>query len=265
MENNEPILQLHNVTIEAGGRPLVKEISFSVHKEEIFVIVGASGSGKTTILKAAAGILSRGVTQTGGTISFCGQVLRDADKIKLWQSHAVQYVFQDALSSFCLVYSIRQQLWDAVGKDGKLSRQEFNELTDERASLLDLSPDALNLYPQELSGGMVQRAQLLFSMLRPPVLAFADEPTSAVDSVTQKKMADALLRVRKYHKMSLVLVTHDIRLARYMADTLMVLKDGVIQEIGPAAQVIASPKSSYTQMLLERCGIGEKEETSYVS
>lgn len=256
MDNQEILLELKNVTIRTREKSLVSHISFSVHSGETFVIVGPSGSGKTTILKTAAGLLPNGIKKTAGNITFCDVPLqKKADWQKLWKRHQIQYVFQDSLSSFCPVYSIRQQLWDAVGKDGSLSQGEFSRLAEERAALLELPPGTLDLYPQELSGGMVQRAGLLFTMLRPPVLAFADEPTSAVDSVTQKNMADALLRVQRYHQMGIVLVTHDIRLARYMADTLLVLKDGHIEEIGPAKRVLTVPQSPYTRELLQKAGL----------
>ncbi len=256
----EKLLELQNVTIQSRTRPLVSHLSLTVSPGEILVIVGASGSGKTTILKAVAGLLPKGITRTEGSLFFHDKpLLHRSDWERRWKNHQIQYVFQDSLSSFCPIYSIRRQLWDAVGKDSSLNWREFSELANERAALLELTPEALDLYPQELSGGMVQRAGLLFTMLRPPELVLADEPTSAVDSTTQKKMADALLRVRRYHHMAMILVTHDMRLARYMADTLLVLKQGEVQETGPAEAVLASPKSAYTMSMLELAGMDSGE------
>ena len=102
---------------------------------------------------------------------------------------------------------------------------------------------------------MVQRAGLLFPLIIPPRLVFADEPTSAVDSVTQKKMADALLRLRRHHQTAIILVTHDIRLAAYMADTLLILRQGHVEEYGPAAGIMAHPGAAYTEHLLTLAGM----------
>ena len=102
---------------------------------------------------------------------------------------------------------------------------------------------------------MIQRAELLFPLIIPPRLVLADEPTSAVDSLTQKKMADALLRLRRHHRTAIILVTHDLRLAAYLADTLLVLKKGRIQEYGPAPAVLKHPGSAYTRELLSHSGL----------
>ena len=136
-----------------------------------------------------------------------------------------------------------------------MKRDEFDKTAADRAAVLDLPSGSLASYPQELSGGMVQRAGLLFPLIIPPRLVFADEPTSAVDSVTQKKMADALLRLRRHHQTAIILVTHDIRLAAYMADTLLILRQGHVEEYGPAAGIMAHPGAAYTEHLLTLAGM----------
>lgn len=253
-EVQSSLLTVNQITIAIGNSPIVKNVSFFLHQGEILVIVGESGSGKTTILKACAGMLPDTIRITSGSITFAGHALSSKDDWLPLRGQDMNYVFQDSLSSFCPVRSIYKQLWDAARTAG-MKRSEFDKTAANRAAVLDLPAGVLSSYPQELSGGMVQRAGLLFPLIIPPRLVFADEPTSAVDSVTQKKMADALLRLRRHHQTAIILVTHDIRLAAYMADTLLILHQGHVEEYGPAERIISNPQAAYTQRLLNLAGM----------
>ncbi|HAM04991.1 MULTISPECIES: dipeptide/oligopeptide/nickel ABC transporter ATP-binding protein [unclassified Megasphaera] len=253
-EAQPSLLTVKEISIAIGDSPIVKQVSFSLHQGEILVIVGESGSGKTTILKACAGMLPDTIRITNGSIAFEGRPLVRKDDWLPLRGRDMNYVFQDSLSSFCPVRSIYDQLWDAARTAG-MNRNEFDKTAADRAAVLDLPKGSLSSYPQELSGGMVQRAGLLFPLIIPPRLVFADEPTSAVDSVTQKKMADALLRLRRHHQTAIILVTHDIRLAAYMADTLLILRQGHVEEYGPAKPIIAHPGAAYTERLLTLAGM----------
>ncbi len=251
---SEPLLTFQHITICAGNEPLATDISFTLQEGEILVIAGESGSGKSTLLRAAAGLPAPGTGITGGIITWDGHRLHHQSSWKALRPTGISVVFQDALTSFCPVCTVYQQLWDAARTAG-LCHQEFDRILSGRAALLSLPPDSLSSYPQELSGGMIQRAELLFPLIIPPRLVLADEPTSAVDSITQKKMADALLRLRRHHRTAIILVTHDLRLAAYLADTLLVLKKGRIQEYGPAPAVLKHPGSAYTRELLSHSGL----------
>lgn len=241
MEQPTPILTIQDLTVTAGGEPLLQDLSLTVRSGEILVIVGESGSGKTTLLKAVGGLLSPGLSWQG--------------HIQTVPPQERDFLFQDAASSFCPVRTVLDQLWDAARFAGEKDYTAFLATAEQRASVLDLPPHSLDAYPQEFSGGMIQRAELLFPLIHAPKLLLADEPTSAVDSVTQKKMADALLRLRRYHQTAILLVTHDIRLARYLADTLVVLKNGRTIEYGTAANLLAEPQQDYTKHLLQKAGL----------
>lgn len=255
MKEAQPsLLTVQGITIGTEDSPIVRDISFTLRQGEILVIVGESGSGKTTILKACAGMLPDTLCISKGSLAFAGRPLaRKNDWLPLW-GREMNFVFQDAASSFCPVRTIHEQLWDAARTAG-MDRETFEQTAADRAAVLDLPADSLASYPQELSGGMVQRAGLLFPLIIPPRLVFADEPTSAVDSVTQKKMADALLRLRRHHQTAVILVTHDIRLAACMADTLLILRQGRTEEHGPAGPILAHPEAPYTERLLTLAGM----------
>ncbi|MCI1820873.1 MAG: ATP-binding cassette domain-containing protein [Megasphaera sp.] len=247
------ILSFQDVTVTDGNRVLLDALRFTVCKGEILVIVGESGSGKTTLLKAASGMISPPL-QLLGKVCYKGRALQPSDWQKVY-GYELSILFQDALSSFCPVQTIQTQLWDAVRLTGNMSHSEFTGIVKERAVMLGLPEESLHKYPITFSGGMIQRAELLFPLIMPPHLLLADEPTSAVDSLTQQKIADALLRLRRYHQTAIIFVTHDIRLARYMADTLLVLKQGHLIEYGKASNVIKNPQQPYTKELLFLAGI----------
>jgi ABC-type glutathione transport system ATPase component len=253
-ETRPSLLTLEEITIAIGDHPLVENVRFSLQQGEILVIVGESGSGKTTLLKGCAGMLPGGIHVIHGNMAFAGRPLRQQGDWLPLRGRGISYVFQDSLSSFCPVRTLYEQLWDAARVAG-MGRSEFAATAADRTAVLDLPAGSLSSYPQELSGGMVQRAGLLFPLLLPPQLLLADEPTSAVDSVTQKKMADALLRLRRYHKTAIVLVTHDIRLAAYLADTLLILRQGQVEDYGPAGRLLAHPGAAYTERLLTLAGM----------
>ena len=215
------------------------------------VIVGESGSGKSTLLKAAGGLLEPGLAITSGSISFQGTLCRTHQDWQKRYGTEIGFLYQDAAASFCPVKTIRDQLWDAAHFAGSMDYPTFSDLAQQRASVLGLPASSLDSYPQELSGGMIQRAELLFSLILAPTLLLADEPTSAVDNGTQQKIADAILRLRRYHHTAIMLVTHDIRLAAYMADTILVLKAGRVIEYGSAAAIKAKPQQAYTRQLFQ--------------
>ena len=212
---SEPLLAFQHITICAENQLLANDISFTLQEGEILVIAGESGSGKSTLLRTAAGLPAPDTTITRGIITWDGHRLHHRASWKALYPTGMSVVFQDALTSFCPVCTVYQQLWDAA-----------------RAA-----------------------AELLFPLIIPPRLVLADEPTSAVDSITQKKMADALLRLRRHHRTAIILVTHDLRLASYLADTLLILKSGRIQEYGPAPAVLKHPGSAYTRELLYHSGL----------
>lgn len=251
---SEPLLTFQQLSLQAGRKILLENLSFSLREGEILVVAGQSGSGKSTLLRAAGGLLAPEVHRSSGYITWDGRRLEQPAAWKILRRGGISVVFQDALSSFCPVYTVYEQLWQACRFAG-LCRTEFARLLKDRAASLDLTPESLSLYPQELSGGMIQRAELLFPLLLPPRLLLADEPTSAVDSITQKKMAQAFLRLRRYHHSAILLVTHDLRLAAYLADSLLILKDGRRIEYGPARRILTQPQAAYTKELLSRSGL----------
>ena len=249
------ILKYDGVEIKYGDSIAVSDISFSLAEGEILGIVGESGSGKSTIIKASMGLLGEGATVSSGDILYNGKSLLNLSKKEQLEINGpnLGMIFQFAGSSFCPVRRIGSQLYEAVKAHKDISKEEFkvqvNELL-EKLGFVD-NERILDSYPNELSGGMQQRVGVVAAMLLNPKILLADEPTSAMDVTIQKQAVEEMLRVRDTFNTSIIIVTHNIGVVSAMADTVMVLKDGKIVEMGDTDKIINSPTKEYTKKLMD--------------
>ncbi|HIS27600.1 MAG TPA: ABC transporter ATP-binding protein [Candidatus Pullilachnospira intestinigallinarum] len=250
----EELLTYQKVKICYGTKPVAEDVSFSLKSGEILGIVGESGSGKSTLIRAALGILGPGGAVTGGNILFQGRNLSGLPEKELRRIRgaAIGMVFQDSGASLCPVRTIKSQIYDTMAAHQKISRREAEK---QALSLLERLGFAdgeriLKSRPFELSGGMNQRIGIALAMLLKPAVLLADEPTSALDVSVQKQAVEEMLLMRRLYGTAIVLVTHNIGVVSAMADTVLVLKDGRMQEYGSARQVLGHPGAEYTRQLL---------------
>ena len=216
----EKLLTVEDLAVAYGSKRVVHGVSFSIKRGEILIIAGESGSGKSTILKAIGGLLGKGGAIVDGQIHFEGQeitVLSAGQRRKL-SGDAIGVIFQNAGASFCPIRTIGDQIFEAVRAHRDWTREDFRERATDLMLKINLDPATLDEYPFKLSGGMAQRAGILAATILEPKLLLADEPTSALDVVTQVEVVKELLNLRGRLKISIVLVTHDLRVARRMAD-----------------------------------------------
>lgn len=242
------ILELKELSIAFGDKRAVNHVSLSLAAGETLAIVGASGSGKSTILQAVQGILPD-FAQTEGEILFAGRPLNRKRAEKL-AGREITMVFQNAAESFCPTRTVGSQLRELAAAHTAWTQAQFSFRVQELLEKLALPPRILEQYPLELSGGMGQRAGILAAMLLAPRLLLADEPTSALDRVTQKKVLQELKSLVQMQGMSMLLVTHHIGAAAYLADQILVMKDGKAVEQGAADEILSRPQSAYTQQLI---------------
>lgn len=248
------LLQYDSVEISFNGQDVVQDISFSLQKGEILGIVGESGSGKSTIIKAALGLLGNNGMVTKGDIWFEGRNLPDLSEHEMRKVRGakIAMIFQDAAGALCPIRTIGSQIYESMAVHMKITRDEARKRAVEMFTKLNFR-DVERLwdsYPFELSGGMNQRVSIAMAMLMNPSILLADEPTSALDVSVQKQVALEMLRLRELFNTAIILVTHDIGVVSFMADNVLVLKDGNIMEYGPTEQVINAPTSDYTQKLM---------------
>lgn len=212
-------MRVENLSVECGGKKILRDVNFSVDAGEIFVVVGASGSGKSTLLKTVGGLLGKNFF-VGGKIFFDGREIFDDDRRKL-AGDAIGMIFQNAGASFCPVRKIGDQIFEAVRAHRDWDENFFRQRATELMTKINLDAATLDEYPFQLSGGMAQRAGILAATILEPKLLLADEPTSALDVVTQVGVVRELLNLRERQKISIVLVTHDLKLAKKIADKIL--------------------------------------------
>lgn len=250
----EEILTFESVDICYYDQKVIRQVDFSLHSGEILGIVGESGSGKSTLLKAAMGLLGKGGVVTKGDIWFQGMDIPDLSQRELRKirGNKIGMVFQDPMASFCPIRTIGQQIYESVRAHKKMPMARVKEKAMEMFEKLYFDDGARiwNSYPFELSGGMNQRAGIAMAMIMEPGVLLADEPTSALDAAVRRQVVMEMQRLRDLYHTSVIVVTHDMGVVSAMADTILVLKDGMAVEYGPAARVIASPQSGYTKALL---------------
>ncbi len=248
------ILEVQQVKITYKDNIAVENVSFQVAENQILAIVGESGSGKSTLIRAIDGLLPESGKVTEGKILYLGNLLNDPGQKNLQKLRGkeIAMIFQNPGEYLNPRRKIESQFMEILDIHGTGTRQEKRSLALQMLNRLNL-PDAeriLKSYPFQLSGGMNQRVAIAMAVSTRPKLLLADEPTSALDVTVQAQVVKELLELRQTFGTAMILVTHNIAVASKMADQIVVMKSGKIQEYGTRDQVILNPKSSYTRELL---------------
>jgi ABC-type glutathione transport system ATPase component len=257
MSDSENVsLELRGLSVTYRGKEsdvlAVRHCSFLVPKGGVVGLVGESGSGKTSALMAIPRLLPAG-TLVEGQIFCDGTELTalDENAINAWRWRRVALVPQGAMNSFTPHLTIERHITEALERHMKMKRRQSKEQAAELLGTVGLGAAFLTRYPHELSGGQKQRAALATALACKPDFLLADEPTTALDVITQKEVLDMIVSLARARGMGLLLVTHDLPLAALICDTLIVMKDGVILENGPSRQVVESPKTPYARQLVD--------------
>ncbi|MEM0027535.1 MAG: ABC transporter ATP-binding protein [Ignisphaera sp.] len=253
------ILEVENLTkiyeigyIRKRRITAVDKVSFSVRKGEIISLVGESGSGKTT----TARMILRLIKPTSGAIKFMGRdIWRDlkSNSDLRWYWRNVNGVFQDPFSSFNPTHRIRDFMYRAFNLfNERLDTNAKDKLVREALQMVGLIPDeVLNRRPFELSGGMRQRVMIARIFLIRPMLVLADEPTSMIDATLRLGILKLFSKLREEIGTAIIFITHDMGLAYYISDRIMIMYRGKIIEEGTPDEIVNSPKHEYTRNLLD--------------
>ncbi len=246
-----------HITIKKGGIPIVKGVSLSVYSSKTTVIVGESGSGKTMLIKAVTGILNRNNFHLEGHAYFDGiDLFALNEKMRRHYCSRLALIMQSPMTSFDPSMKIGKQM--AIGMN--ISRAEANKKAIQALHAVGLTSaeQLLKSYPHELSGGMLQRVMIAIALMGKAELIAADEPTTALDVVNQELVL-AELNMLKNKGVGILLVTHDFFVARKIADTIAIMKDGELVERGEAESILCNPQHNYTKALLEASILRPKE------
>ena len=252
------MLEIKDLAVQYGNQaPTIEHFNLSMKKGEIISVVGESGSGKTTVIRAVLGALSGAGRVTSGDILYHGESLLKNSKSD-WRK------IRGSKMSMNPIRKIGSQYVEYIRTHQSMTKKEA---WDKAVSMLTKMrlPDAeniMNSYPYQLSGGMRQRVGIAMAMTFNPELLLADEPTSALDVTTQAQIVRQMMELRDDFGTGIIIVTHNIGVAAYMADQLIVMHHGKVVDHGTREEVLNNPTSDYTKKLLE--AVPEMEGKRYV-
>ena len=250
------LLDVKNLAVSYGKNPTptIEGVSFDLNDGEILAIVGESGSGKTTVIRAILNVLPGGGHVSNGSMTFDGKNLLelDAGGWRALRGKNISIIFQDSGNMMNPVHTIGKQFVEYIQVHSDLDKRAAWDMAIEKLELMNLpNPEnILNSYTFELSGGMRQRVGIAMAITFQPKLLLADEPTSALDVTTQAQIVGELMFITRGSGAAMIIVTHNIGVASYLADNLMVMSGGRVVEYGKTDDVINRPQSEYTKTLL---------------
>ena len=259
---SEPVLSVRDLWVEyhtaAGPVRAVGGTSFDLHPGESIALIGESGSGKTTLGLGLLRLLPKS-GRAGGQVRYRRRDEHVVDVLDLseeemrrfrWQECAM--VFQAAQNALNPVSRVWDHMLDTVRAHRSMSRGEVRDRSERLLRLVQLDPRrVLNAFPHELSGGMRQRVLIAMSLLLDPQILILDEPTTALDILTQRAIIDVLHALREELHFAMLFISHDLSLAAELADRVATMYAGKIVELGGVRDVFYGPRHPYTLGLIQ--------------
>ncbi|WP_461174193.1 ABC transporter ATP-binding protein [Arthrobacter sp. Z1-9] len=272
----QPLLEVRDFQVElitdAGIIRAVDSVSFSIHRGETVTIIGESGSGKSTTAMGILRLLPEDLAVLSGTVMIDGvDISADPKAIDKVRGKTLALIPQDPMTALSPVHSIGSQLFEAIRIAGAASAKDKGALQARAIRLLEQvhipTPEKqLKKYPHQLSGGMLQRVLIAIALASEPQLLVADEPTSALDVTVQGGILDLLLELQEQRGIGILMITHDLGVARLISDRIHVMKDGSFVESGEVQQIVDHPATEYTRTLLAAVPVlGPWDETPAAS
>lgn len=254
----ENLLEVKNLKVEFFSNkslvPVIDGATFFIKKDEILVLAGESGSGKTLTALSITKILPNSAIITAGSAKFMGVDLLTMDEKALTdiRGREIAYIFQEPTSYLNPVFTVGNQITEVIMlHQNKNKLDAFNE-AKELLSLVKIKDPqrVLSSYPHQLSGGMNQRVFLAMALACKPKLLIADEPTTALDVTIEAQILQLLLDLKKTMGFSLLFITHNLSIAKKIADRICVMCKGKIVEEGSVDKIFDAPEHFHTRELI---------------
>lgn len=251
-KNTAPLIEIHGLTVDyADGETALRGISFSARRGRAFGIVGESGAGKSTIALTLMGLLPTDA-KASGSLKYDGmELLGRPESLKPLRWKRIAIVFQDSMNVMNPVITVGEQIAELFVIHRGLTWKEGLARSAEVLKSVGLGTELLRSFPHQLSGGMRQRAVIAMAVALEPELLVVDEPTAALDVVTQNQIIDLLNRLQKDKGLTLLLIAHDISAVARTCERMAVMYQGKIVEEGPVQKILSSPSNDYTRKLIE--------------
>jgi peptide/nickel transport system ATP-binding protein len=267
MSETTPILSAKDLVVRyTTGKhsylDAVRGVTFDLYPGQSLALVGESGCGKTTLGLGLLRLLPRLGSVPAGSLEYVGKNGKKIDVLKLnrsalrrWRWEEAAIVFQGAMNSFNPVIRIGDQMIDTIkahlGNDRRLTKTEMEDKCGDTLRSVRLEPrQVLPSYPHELSGGMRQRVLIAMSLLLDPRLLILDEPTTALDILTQRAIVDLLAELRERLGFTMIFITHDLALAAELADRVATMYAGRLIETGSVRDIFSDARHPYTAGLI---------------
>lgn len=246
------LLEVKGLTVRTKSQAFVKEISFDIEAGQWLAVVGQSGSGKSMTASAIGRLLKPNLSATG-VVRFEGTNILELSpqKMRAVRGNRIAYIFQDYQSSFTPFLTIGKHFDEYQQTHLNLGKSKRIENTQQALRSVGLSAELSGRYPFQLSGGQLQRAAIALALLLEPDLVIADEPTTALDSISSFRILQLLANLQQKTGCAILYITHDLRHAAKYADRILVMKEGQIVEQGEQSQILAFPEHAYTRSLID--------------
>ena len=253
------ILKVENLNVTLQHRrvskKLVEDVSFEVRPGECLGILGESGSGKSMTVKSVLGLLDKNF-QVSGSAIFDGQDLlkETKEELRRLSGSRITMVLQNPMTCFDPLYRIGNQMAETIATHTSWNVQEIRSRCLEILDQMRIrnGEEVLEKYPHQLSGGMLQRIMIGIAMALQPELLIADEPTTAIDAITQYEILEEFIRIKKQKNTAMLFITHDLGAISKVADRILVMNSGHVVDSGSFDHILKHADDPYTRMLVEK-------------
>lgn len=253
------VLKVENLnvtlTYRKASKKLVEDVSFEVHPGECLGILGESGSGKSMTVKSILGLLDKNFQVSGSAVFDGHDLLKESkEELRRLRGSRITMVLQNPMTCFDPLYRIGNQMAETFAAHTAWNAQEIRtcclKILDQMQILN--GEEVLQKYPHQLSGGMLQRIMIGIAMALQPELLIADEPTTAIDAITQYEILEEFIRIKKSKNTAMLFITHDLGAISKVADRILVMNSGQIVDSGDFEHIRNHANDPYTRLLIEK-------------
>ena len=266
---SDTVLSVKNLSISfknnSDSKTVLINSNFKIKRGTTLSLVGESGSGKSITSLALVSLLPLNASIVG-SINFNGEELIGLSEIELQKirGNKISFIFQEPMTSLNPLHTIEKQIGESLSFHQNLSGIEKTQKVIELLEKVKI-PNAhtrLKDYPHQLSGGQKQRVMIAIALANKPDLLIADEPTTSLDVTIEKEIIDLLMEIKSTEKMSIIFITHNLRIVKQISDYVCVMQNGKIIEQGSTQEIFETPKSNYTKKLLNSSPKGFRKNNS---
>ena len=253
------ILKVENLnvtlTYRKTSKKLVENVDFEVHPGECLGILGESGSGKSMTVKSILGLLDKNFHVSGSAVFDGHDLLKESkEELRRLRGSRITMVLQNPMTCFDPLYRIGNQMAETFATHTTWNAQEIRSHCLKILNQMQIlnGEEVLQKYPHQLSGGMLQRIMIGIAMALQPELLIADEPTTAIDAITQYEILEEFIRIKKSKNTAMLFITHDLGAISKVADRILVMNSGHIVDSGDFEHIRNHAQDPYTRLLIEK-------------